>query len=275
MSSKFHYDIGNDLYRLFLDETMTYSCALWDGEELSLKDAQIKKLRYHANNLEIKDLAEPFILDIGCGWGSMMKLLSEEYNAKTVGITISKEQKDYILKTEKISKNSVLLIDWTEYRSEVPFDGIVSIGVIEEICSWKVPKDERISIYYSFFKKCHMLSKPDSYLSLQSIIQGPLFEENTGFILQEVFPQSSIPSIEELIIAFRKFYEIINLRNDRKDYFNTAKHWLINLKRNREEIVNLYGTERYEFFEKYLSMCVGVFAKRIAGLARIKFRRLP
>jgi len=134
-----HYDIGNDFYKLWLDDTMTYSCAYFRTPEDTLEQAQMNKVRHILNKLNTKP--GETILDVGCGWGTMMFTAAKEYGLKAKGVTLSQEQYDYVnqkIQDENLSDQmEVMLEDYREVNEK--FDHVVSVGMFEHVGKDNLP----------------------------------------------------------------------------------------------------------------------------------------
>ena len=131
---QFHYDIGNDFYRLWLDETMTYSCAYFKSPEDSLVQAQKNKIEHILRKLNLQEGQR--LLDIGCGWGELIITAAQKYRVKALGITLSKEQYDKIMvRIDNENLNDLVevqLLDYREIKNQL-FDRIVSVGMLEHV----------------------------------------------------------------------------------------------------------------------------------------------
>src|SRR5690349_6237068 len=124
-----HYDVGNEFWQVWLDPTMTYSCAMWeaaDGDVEDLEQAQRRKLDYHI--AQARAAGATRVLDVGCGWGSMLMRLVNSYEVKhVVGLTLSDAQAQYA-RAIAPSNVEVLLRNWSDYEPSAPFDAVISIG---------------------------------------------------------------------------------------------------------------------------------------------------
>lgn len=188
----YHYDLGNDFYQLWLDPSMTYSSALYEGTE-QLEEAQLTKYRRICQMLDIK--AGETVLEIGCGWGGFAELAAREYGAKVTGITLSKEQLKFaqtrIQNAGLSAQANFQLIDYRDVRGQ--FDHIVSIEMFEAVGEDHWP---------TYFQQVKQLLKPGSSALLQVItIANERFEEyrrSADFIQKYIFPGGMLPSPEKM-----------------------------------------------------------------------------
>jgi len=267
-----HYDLSNEFYALWLDPSRTYSAALWeDGDDL--EKAQQHKLDHHIKEAHAANTAH--VLDIGCGWGSTLKQLVAFHNVKkTTGLTLSKAQQEYI-QSQSHPNIDVKLESWSDYSPETSFDAIISIGAFEHFASLQLTAEEKLSHYQRFFQCCHKWLKPKGRLSLQTIIYENASSENSSdFLANEIFPDSNVPHLAEIIKAAERRFEIIKLRNDRDHYTRTLRAWLKNLRAHRDEAVSLVGEQEVAKYEKYLSICMIAFHAANLNLSRITFQKL-
>ncbi len=161
-----HYDVGNDFYSLWLDETRTYSCALWNGEE-DLRTAQLQKLDWHLNGAHARGVAR--LLDIGCGWGSLLRRAVTDFGVGTaVGLSLSEAQSAWI-REANLPHTTVHVQSWADYSPDAPFDAIVSIGAFEHFARIEQSHAEKLEGYRAFFSACHRMLVPGGRMSLQSI----------------------------------------------------------------------------------------------------------
>ena len=160
-----HYDLSDDFFGLFQDSSRTYSCAFFEREDMTLGEAQLAKIDLALGKLDLQPGMT--LLDVGCGWGSVMKRAVESYDVNVVGLTLSRNQDAFChrllddLDTER--SRQVLLRGWEEF--DEPVDRIVSIEAFEAF-----PKER----YASFFETCHRIMPDDGRLVLQTIMGHPL-----------------------------------------------------------------------------------------------------
>lgn len=266
-----HYDVSNEFYRLWLDETMTYSCAFWEEAD-DLHSAQLKKIDLHLSQARARAAAT--ILDIGCGWGSLLNRAVDHFEVKhAVGLTLSEAQHKWIQDTS--GKNvEVRMESWEEHVPVAPYAAIVSIGAFEHFIKPGMKKEEKVRVYRRFFEWCHANSVEDSWLSLQSIVYENFDETEPNDFVKEIFPESDLPRLAEIVEAMQGLYEIAGLRNDREHYARTLQVWLSRLRSNRAAAIAAGGEALYRKYEKYLGIFVIGFHVGTVNLARIAARRI-
>ncbi|WP_327754512.1 cyclopropane-fatty-acyl-phospholipid synthase family protein (plasmid) [Sphingobium sp. SJ10-10] len=267
-----HYDVGNDFYSAWLDPTMTYSSAMWDGlpKDAPLEEAQQRKLAYHAESVGAAGGMR--ILDVGCGWGGMMRNLRRSYGvAECVGLTLSEEQLAYI---EGLGDPgiSAVLSNWHDYRPDKPFDAIISVGAFEHFAHPQQSVDERRGVYREFFQACRDWTAGKGRLSLQTIAYGKMSPEDANpFISNEIFPAAELPTLEDIVVASKGLFRIERLRDDGLDYARTCEMWSNKLRGAvRSGVVDpdIHPVEKYS---RYLRMSAAGFRMRKIGLLRIAF----
>ncbi len=268
---QYHYDVGNDFYRLWLDQEMLYSAALWEEGD-TLESAQIRKIDFHITQARAQGAQR--ILDIGCGWGATLRRLVQVYGVShAVGLTLSQAQADWIHASSP-SNIHVTVENWSDHSPQEPYDGIISIGAFEHFVKRGLSFDEKVASYRRFFESCHRWLKPGGWISLQTVVMdnaGP--EVFSQFIEDEIFPETDFPYVAEIVKASERLFEMVLLRNDRFHYEETLRHWLNRLRANRAAAIELVGPEVVAKYEKYLSMSMIGFHIGNANLARLALRR--
>ncbi len=272
---RYHYDIGNDFYKLWLDKELVYSCALWEQNENhdALETAQQRKIDYHLKQVRAENADR--VLDIGCGWGAVLKRLVETYEcSQAVGLTLSSAQADWI-SSFKIPQIKVEVASWAEHCPQYPYDAIISIGAFEHFAKGDLTTAEKVAGYRQFFSHCHSWLNAGGCLSLQTIAHGNTnHDESNQFIAEEVFPESELPRLSEIAVAAERLFEFRILRNERRDYRRTLRAWLHRLKSKRDRAVQLEGEATVQRYERYLKQSIFVFDMGICDLYRITFRRI-
>lgn len=272
---EFHYGTGNEYFSTWLGETMSYSCALWDDNNpnQSLDDAQLAKIRHHIEQSRSPNQAK--VLDIGCGWGSVMLPLVNSFNVKNVvGLTLSESQAQWIndLNSPKVEAR---VENWKDHDRDAKYDSIISIGAFEHFAKLGLSSEEKIEVYREFFLRCHGWLGSRGYLSLQTVAYGnSLTEDFDTFIAKEIFPETDTPKLFEIAAACERIFEPVLIRNDRDHYRRTLRAWFTNLKNNRERCVELEGEEEVARFEQYLRLMAYMFEVGGLDLYRLTLRKI-
>ena len=284
-----HYDVGNEFYRLWLDETMTYSSAMWRDErdKGSLADAQRRKIAWHLRHSEA-DRAET-MLDIGCGWGGML-CAAATHRAEGaprlrlgVGLTLSDAQAE--LARGFIAQDmprfgspppqfDIRIESWADHTPAEPYGAIISVGAFEHFTKPDDDSAAKIAIYRHFFSRCRDWLKPDARMTLQSIAYGdPNVDAPAVPLLKDIFPDSDLPRLGEVLAATDGLFEVERVRNDRIDYGRTCETWANNLRAHRAEAVALVGAEQTRRYERYLKFSGWGFWSGHLHLLRFRLKR--
>jgi cyclopropane-fatty-acyl-phospholipid synthase len=246
-----HYDIGNDLYRLFLDEDLQYSCAYFMDPRNSLEQAQLDKKAHIAAKLAL----EPgqHVLDIGCGWGGTALYLNRVAGVRVTGVTLSEEQLKIALeRAESAGVADQVKFELIDYRHvEEQFDRIVSIGMFEHVGA---------AHYDEFFAKCRELLKPGGVMLLHTIGKLGKASAPDPFTDKYVFPGYHLPSISQMAAASEKVRLITtDIETLRLHYAYTLRHWLERTRTAKAQIVALYDERFFRMWEFYLAGGVVAF----------------
>ena len=248
-----HYDLSDKLYDLFLDKTRQYSCAYFETEKDSLYQAQINKMDRLADKLHLKKGDK--VLDIGCGWGSLSRHFSIEYNCSVKGISLSEEQISYCLKKQKSSKNNKgLEYSLQDYRNENNFyDKIVSVGMFEHVGK---------PFYNTYFKKINDLLSEDGIAVMHTIGNIRTPKLTPAFIRKYIFPGGYIPTLSEIMPAVEKSGLIISdVEVLRLHYADTLRNWYKNFKKAEKQVLDLYDERFIRMWESYLNLSELSFRK--------------
>jgi cyclopropane-fatty-acyl-phospholipid synthase len=271
---KYHYDIGNDFYRLWLDSTLTYSGALWEEGD-TLESAQLRKIDFHIKQARAHGAKR--VLDVGCGWGSVLRRLVDVHGVEhAVGLTLSAEQAQWISAFND-PRLEVRLESWSDHVPDAPYDAIISLGAFEHFAQLASSGTEKIEGYRAFFSRCHAWLKPGGWLALQTIAYGDLLRDKNHadlFIVNEIFPQTDCPRLADIAEASERIFEIVLMRNDRWDYAWTYREWFTRLRANRTQAVHLVGEEVVARYERYLRTLSYSFELGAFNLLRIALRRI-
>ncbi|MBN2992231.1 class I SAM-dependent methyltransferase [Pseudomonas cedrina subsp. fulgida] len=267
-----HYDVGNDFYELWLDPTLSYSCAVWAGSE-TLENAQVKKIAYHLEAIDAGNLQS--VLDIGCGWGGVLDALENMPNIKrAVGLTLSDQQAAYIQR-QLYSKVAIEVKNWQEFVPATPFDGIISIGAFEHFASPSDSVEEKIAIYRRFFTSCRDWLKPGGRLSLQTIAYGSMAREQAStFFNEEIFPNADLPTLTEIAQAAEGIFEIQRVDNGRLDYAKTCEEWYRRLSANKAVAAERVGDAVVTRYLRYLKMSAYGFQFGKIQLLRLQLQAI-
>ena len=248
-----HYDLSDKLYDLFLDKTRQYSCAYFETEKDSLYQAQLNKMDRLADKLHLKKGDK--VLDIGCGWGSLSRHFSSEYNCSVKGISLSEEQISYCLKKQKLLKNSNYLeYSLQDYRNETNFyDKIVSVGMFEHVGK---------PFYNAYFKKMSDLLSEDGIAVMHTIGNVRTPKLTPAFIRKYIFPGGYIPTLSEIMPAVEKSGLIISdIEVLRLHYADTLRNWYENFKKAEKQVLDLYDERFIRMWESYLNLSEISFRK--------------
>jgi cyclopropane-fatty-acyl-phospholipid synthase len=246
-----HYDIGNDLYRLFLDDDLQYSCAYFTDPKNSLEQAQLDKKAHIAAKLAL----EPgqHVLDIGCGWGGTALYLNRVAGVRVTGVTLSEEQLKVARERAKAAcVSDQVKFELIDYRhAEEQFDRIVSIGMFEHVGA---------AHYDEFFAKCRELLKPGGVMLLHTIGKLGKASAPDPFTDKYVFPGYHLPSISQMAAASEKVRLITtDIETLRLHYAYTLRHWLDRTRKAKAQIVALYDERFFRMWEFYLAGGVVAF----------------
>ena len=268
-----HYDVSDAFYALWLDPTMTYSCALWrpGDDPADLHAAQLRKLDFHLDAAGAPRARH--LLDIGCGWGSLMRRASAVDTIETVtGLTLSDTQARHIA-ASGTPRAIVRKESWIDHRPDRTYGSIVSIGAFEHFASPGDSTGHKTALYREFLARCRSWLAPDGALSLQTICYGSLRpSQGNAFITEHIFPDSELPEPHEIVHAASGIFEVTALRNDRVQYARTCELWLANLRRRRAEAAAIVGEETVVRYEKYLRMSAFGFNTGRIGLLRLTLK---
>ncbi|MGH9105562.1 MAG: class I SAM-dependent methyltransferase [Acidimicrobiales bacterium] len=270
-----HYDVGRDFYRLWLDERMVYSCALWTGDlDGDLERAQLAKLDWHASAAQADGTAR--VLDVGCGWGAMVRYLTEERRVGHVtGLTLSSDQARAVPSSEHAQ---VLLEDWRQHRPSEPYDAAICIGALEHFARYDLPRSQRRGIYRGFFSRCAGWLGEGGRLSLQTIAYedfDPGKAPVSSFFAEDIFPESGLPQLSDVIEAAEPAFRLVGFRSDAPHYEQTLHIWQQRLESSQDEACRLVGRATYRRYLRYLRVSRAMFGRRVCTLYRLVLERRP
>ncbi len=240
-----HYDLSGELYKLFLDEDMQYSCAYYERPDMTLEEAQLAKKRHIAAKLRIKP--GQTVLDIGCGWGGLGLYIARTFEADVLGVTLSTEQHQVATdRAHAEGLESRAHFELRDYRDlSERFDRIVSVGMFEHV---------GVNHYRTYFDKCAQLLKPDGVMLLHTIGRvGPPTTTN-AFIRKHIFPGGYIPALSEVMPHIeRSGLMVTDVEILRLHYAETLKAWRERFLANRDKVKAIYDERFCRMWEFYLS----------------------
>ncbi len=251
-----HYDVGNDLYRAMLGETMAYTCGYWKDCEL-LEQAQINKFRLVAEKLQLKPGMK--VLDIGCGFGTMMAFLAKKYDVQVIGITVSKEQANYINNRFSDLPIKAIVQDY-RHINERDFDCIYSLGMFEHV---------GYKNYRTYMQVCRRLLKQDGLMLLHTIGNDISVKQGNDWVVKYIFPNSMIPSLTQLAQSAEGCFIVEDVQNFGSDYDKTLMAWHDNFMQHWQDLSAQYDETFYRMWRYYLLFFAGVFRARYLQLFQI------
>jgi cyclopropane-fatty-acyl-phospholipid synthase len=248
-----HYDLGNDFYKLWLDPSMSYSCAYFKNDSDTLEQAQHNKVHYILEKLHLeKDMT---LLDIGCGWGYLLIEAAQKYGIKGYGCTLSKEQwRKGQERIEKLGLQDQVQIDLVDYRDleakDLKFDRIVSVGMLEHVGRSNYP------LYMETAN--HLLT--DGGLFLLHYITGHDEEVGNPWMRKYIFPGGTLPSLREIVdLAYDNDFQILDIESLRRHYYKTLMCWYDNFLKVKDVVAQDKGAEFVRMWELYLCGCAASF----------------
>ncbi len=270
----FHYDVGNDFYRLFLDERMVYSCAYFREGVEDLEAAQEAKLEHICRKLRLRPGER--LLDIGSGWGALIRFAAERYSVDTVGITLSEPQAQFA--RERIAaaglsdRCRVEVRDYRDLPADLRFDKIASVGMVEHVGRRQLS---------DYFRETFRLLKPGGLFLNHGIVSLRPRPSRVGttvrrflpgsrsFLDQYVFPDGEILTTGELSEAAQSVgFEIRDVENLREHYALTLRHWVHRLEAREPEAIALTNESTYRIWRLYMAGCANAFREGRVGVVQ-------
>jgi cyclopropane-fatty-acyl-phospholipid synthase len=272
-----HYDISDEFFGLFQDPSRTYSCAFFERDDMTLEEAQIAKVDFNLDKLDLKPGMT--LLDIGCGWGSAMKRAIEKYDVNVIGLTLSKNQWAYSQRlldhVDTNRSHQVFLRGWEEFDN--PVDRIVSIEAFE---AFGKPR------YAAFFETAHRILPSDGLMVLQTIFtHPPSYWPTRGisitmsdlkfmrFIAREIFPGGQVPSAEDVVESSQEAgFSVEQIQQLNPHYVRTLATWAASLAARRTDAIATTSSEVYERYMRYLTGCADFFGRGITEVGQFTLR---
>lgn len=258
-----HYDIGNDFYQLWLDETMSYSCGYFKHPEDTLYQAQVNKADYILQKLNLKEGMS--LLDIGCGWGFLLIEAAKKYKIKGMGITLSKEQFEAFNRRIHIEDlEDSLTVELMDYRdlpkSGYSFDRVVSVGMAEHVGR---PN-------YQLFIDCVNAILKEGGVFLLHFISALKEHAGDPWIRKYIFPGGTVPSLREMLSCMAEDnFHTMDVENLRLHYNKTLLCWADNFHKHIEEERRMFDERFLRMWDLYLNSCAATFHNGIIDLHQI------
>ncbi|WP_326597138.1 cyclopropane-fatty-acyl-phospholipid synthase family protein [Streptomyces sp. NBC_01803] len=261
-----HYDVGNDFYELVLGPSMVYSCAVWDEDTMSLEEAQAAKLDLICRKLALREGDR--LLDVGCGWGSLVLHAAQHYGVRAVGITLSAEQAAYA--RERVAKEDLgdrVEIRVQDYRetADGPFDAVSSIGMAEHVGAVR---------YREYADRLFGLLRPGGRLLNHQIARRPLPDESAyradPFIDAYVFPDGELAPLGRTVSLLEDAgFEVRDVESLREHYALTLRRWVRNLEADWADAVRLTSPGRARIWRLYMAASALSFEHGRIGVNQI------
>ncbi len=254
---KRHYDIGNDLFLAMLDRDMNYSCAYW-CDAATLEDAQRAKVELICRKIGLKPGMR--VLDIGCGWGGFIKHAACEHGARILGVTVSREQAEYV-KAECCEPDvRVELMDYRDLNGA--FDAVVSVGMFEHVGHKN---------YRTYMRTVHRCLKPKGLFLLQTIGGNRSTKSLDPWVEKYIFPNSMLPSARQITEAAEGLLILEDWQSFGHYYDKTLMAWYHNFIANWARLKANYSKRFYRMWTYYLLSCAGGFRAKMNQLWQIVF----
>lgn len=274
-----HYDVGNDFYGLWLDAERVYSCGYFPTGDEDLDAAQRAKLDLICRKLRLRP--GEWLLDIGCGWGGLVRYAARHYGVEALGITLSPAQATYAaarIADERLTDRCRIEVrDYRDLPADAEFDKVVSVGMFEHVGRKHLP---------TYFRAAFRLTRPGGLFLNHGIVSlADARARDAGgrprrlwgqgkFIDRYVFPDGElVPVAEALAAAEGAGLETRDVESLREHYALTLRHWVRCLEARADEAVRLVGSETYRAWRLYMAASAHAFATAQIGIAQMLFAR--
>lgn len=264
-----HYDLGNDFFRLWLDNTWAYSCGIFSSAKSTLREASLEKLDRVCRKLALR--SDEHLLEIGAGWGGLAMHAAEHFGCRVTTTTISREQ--FELATERIqaadlgSQIRLLSQDYRDLAGQ--FDKLVSVEMIEAVGHEYLDH---------FFRQCGKVLKPQGSMLLQAIVMPERgykqYLRSVDFIRRYIFPGGCLPSVASILESVGRVtrFRLVHLEDMAPHYAETLRRWRANLHDRLEDVRRLgYSDEIIRLWHYYLCYCEAAFEERRVGVVQMVF----
>ncbi len=265
-----HYDLGNSFYKLWLDKSMTYSCAYFHKTSDSLEKAQTQKVEHLLRKLQLE--RGQHMLDIGCGWGTLLVTAAKEYGVKGLGITLSEEQLKHATESaKKAGVDSQVKFELAGYQdiaerpeSQDGYDRVISVGMFEHV-------GRRNQADY--FAAVTKMLKPQG-ISVLHTISHDHETASDAWIDKYIFPGGYIPSIRQVVSALPRYdFRLFDYENLRIHYAYTLDEWLRRFENHKEKVIKMYDERFYRMWRLYLGSSSAAFRYGDLSLSQFVFSK--
>jgi cyclopropane-fatty-acyl-phospholipid synthase len=274
-----HYDLSDDLFRLFLGPELVYSCALWqDGDDLAA--AQLRKIDWFAERLRVRGAR---VLDVGCGWGALLDRFARTHGiASGVGVTLSAAQQ--ALAAQRGTPHVAYRAEsWVVHEPESAYDVITAIESTEHLASDRLSADAKVEVYTSFFERVAGWLSAEGRLGLQLICLDGVGHEGsrpgrgpvTSLINRDIFPDAMSSSLGEMALAWETQFRLVEFAEHTRHYVETFRAWARRLRDGRAQAVTLVGEPAARTFARYFAAGEVLFRLREQALYRVVLQKRP
>jgi myxalamid-type polyketide synthase MxaB len=267
--------LDSEFFQLFLDDRyLAESGGIW-AEAATLVEAQEATLQRLAGCARIA--ARHHVLDVGCGWGGMMRFCRERLGVRHVtGLTPNPHQFEYL--AGRSLSETVLLSSWAEHHADERYDAIVCLDALAHFASLRArAQGKHGAIYRQFFQKCRELTGPDAWLGLQTLVllrRADTVQVQEDFaLLARTFPDSSLPFVDDVLTAARGLFDVVETRALGKDQERTVRVWLDNLLARREVVCRGYGEEVFTRYRRYFEASLRCLAGGYLDTLQFSFKK--
>jgi cyclopropane-fatty-acyl-phospholipid synthase len=275
-----HYDVSDEFFALWLGPELTYSCALWNDGDDDLPTAQLRKLDHFARHLDVRGRR---VLDIGCGWGSLLERFARSHGATSgVGLTLSPTQVRFALARD-VANVEYRLEHWADHEPTDAYEAITCIEATEHLASDSLDADAKVDVYRSFFETCASWLRSGGRFGLQLICldnvghagsragRGPLSE----LVRTTIFPESMPASLSELALGWETHFRLRHFLDHSHHYVRTFRAWALAERAARTRARDLVASSTVRAFERYFAVGEVVFRLREHALYRVVLEKRP
>jgi cyclopropane-fatty-acyl-phospholipid synthase len=262
-----HYDLSDEFFALFLDPSMTYTCAYFETPAATLAEAQVAKMDRSLGKCDLH--AGQHLLEIGCGWGAMAVRARDTYGVRVTGLTLSRNQQARCLALAAGRDGFDFRLEGWETFVE-PVDRIVAVGAFEHF---------GVDKHVAFFERARSILPPDGVMMLHMITMGKpnasfAFGRFLHFLSARIFPGSYLPPVPERVIELARTggFEPVHMESFRPHYARTLDCWAANLEAQRSRAIEIAGERIYRDYMKYLTSCATWFRRGEVNLHQFTLR---